>query len=121
MCQNVCFLTWEDIFQGSPVEVQASSDGGICCAPTGEWAITGNPCVAMTTPCTYVEMASTKSLSLTAFFFFLLSKSKESLPFRLSHVMMLESGTGCDTFGALAVLALTRYFFVNWIKYNHNQ
>lgn len=69
MCQNVCFLTWEDVFQGSPVEVQSSSDGIMCCAPTGEWAITGNPFVAMTTSCTYVGMASTKSLSSQQFFF----------------------------------------------------
>lgn len=67
---------------------------------------TENPFVAMTTPCTCVGMASTKSLSLTAIFFFSLfppCKSKESLPFSLSHVMILESGTGYDrnrVFGA---------------------
>lgn len=96
MCPNIC-LTWEEIFQGSPAEVQSSSDGRRCCAATGGWALAGNPSVAMTTPCTYVGMASAESLSLRAIyiFFFFCSKSKQSLPFRLSHVQMLESGTGC--------------------------
>lgn len=56
--------------------------------------LAGNPFVAMTTPCTCVGMASTRVPEPQSNIFFR-SKSKESLPFGLSHAIMLEPGTGC--------------------------
>lgn len=50
-------------FGGSPVEDVEGSVGNMCCALSAEQEI---PFIAMATPCTYVVMASTKSLSRTA-------------------------------------------------------
>lgn len=76
---------------GSPVEVQSSSDGDMSCAT--EWR-TGNPIVTIATAGTCVGMASIKSPSLTAITFLFFSCA--SLPFTLSHVVILVAATGND-------------------------
>lgn len=83
-----------DFFGGSPVEDVEGSVGNMFCALSAEQEI---PFIAMATPCTYVVMASTKSLSRTAILS--QSKSKTSFPFSLSHVMILcqeQDMTGTD-------------------------
>lgn len=110
------FRTWVETFRGSPVEVQSSSDGIFAvlqlmnrkslCRHDNAMHLRRNGVNQVPEP--------HSNIFFCCCFFFLPCKSKESLPFSLNHVMIVESGTGYDrnrVFGAASSgMAVARHF-----------